>query len=432
MKLLPGSLFGRTLLLLLTVLALSQLGAFTVFRYYDSGQRTRHFADLLASQIQVITESLDSLDSEERASLVQRLQSGGAIRLLKDSGAAPGGLPVLTPIKQLPAYLSEKLGYPTEIRIQPGFLWIKIRIGNEPYWLMLPRRGRDRSFPWQWAGIGVLITFLALLGAFLLVWRINEPLRRLSDAASLVGKGGIPPPLEENGPVEIGTLSRTFNQMAQDLRRLDADRALLLAGISHDVRTPLARMRLGVEMMGNKIDDTLKDGLVQDIEDIDAVVEQFLAFVRSDSGETVEQMGDLNAIAATVRQRYILLGKEVAIHPSPLPPLPLRPTAMRRLITNLVDNALRYAGTGVEIHTGREGNKAVLRVLDRGPGVPENELERMLQPFTRLDSSRGGASGAGLGLAIVERIVKLHDGDVRLRKRDGGGLEVRVSLPLAG
>ncbi|MHB9119615.1 MAG: ATP-binding protein [Burkholderiales bacterium] len=430
MKLIPGSLFGRTLLLLLAVLLLSQLGVFAVFKYYDAGQRARHFADILASQILVVTESFGSLDSAERATVARRLQGSNSVRLLKDQGAAPGDAPRLPQIKQLSAYLSDKLGYPTEIRVQRGSFWIKTRIDNEAYWLMLPRRERERAFPWQWAGIGLLMAMLASLGAFLIVWRINKPLRQLSDAASLVGKGAIPPPLSESGPTEISALSRTFNQMAQDLRRLDADRALLLAGISHDVRTPLARMRLGVEMMSKQIDAPLKDGLVQDIEDIDAVVEQFLAFVRSDGGEAVEHMGDLNAIAATVRERYLLLGKEVAIHPSPLPPIPLRPTAIRRLITNLVDNALRYAGAGIEIHTGREENQAVLRVLDRGPGIPEGDLARMLQPFTRLDPSRGGVSGAGLGLAIVERIVKIHGGDVRLSNRPGGGLEVRVALPL--
>jgi len=171
--------------------------------------------------------------------------------------------------------------------------------------------------------------------------------------------------------------------------------------------------------------------LIQDIEDIDAVVGQFLSFVREDGGELVEEQGDLNGIVTAVADRYNRLGKRVSLGLASLPPLRLRPTAMQRLITNLVDNAFRYAGADVEIRTGLEGQRALLlQVLDRGPGIPEQARARMLQPFTRLDSSRGGESGTGLGLAIVEKIAAMHGGEVRLLDREGGGLDVQVLLPL--
>lgn len=432
MKLVPRSLFGRTALLILAVLFLSQAGAFALFRYYNADARVQQRANILVAQVMIVTDALDSFDGAERAAFAERMSNGRNLRLLKDTGAVPGR-PLPPPLlRHLSTQLSARLGYVPEIRLAPGSLWVKARTLHGDYWLMLPRHEPDRGLPWQWLATGALMALLALAAAFLIVWRINRPLRDLAAAATLLGQGGKPAPLEESGPSEICALSRSFNQMATDLGRLDTDRALLLAGISHDLRTPLARLRLGIEMADDKLDPALKAGMEQDIGDIDAVVEQFLAYVREGGGEAVEQQGDLNAIAKAVGERYRKLGKQVALNLSPLPPLPLRPTSMQRLVTNLVDNALRYASEGVEIRTGVAGGSAILQVLDRGPGIPEKDFARMLQPFTRLDPSRGGKGGAGLGLAIVQRIARLHGGEVTLAARVGGGLEVRVSLPLEG
>jgi two-component system osmolarity sensor histidine kinase EnvZ len=217
--------------------------------------------------------------------------------------------------------------------------------------------------------------------------------------------------------------------MAADLKRLDEERALLLAGVSHDLRTPLSRIRLGLEMLDGRGDAVLKAGLVQDVADIDAAIGQFLDFARLAEGEAVVPDGDLNAIARELRDRYAGAGKDVAARLAPLPPLALRPRAIQRLIANLMDNALRHGGGQIEVTTASEGGRAVLEVLDRGPGIPPGEAERMVQPFTRLDVARSGA-GTGLGLAIVDRIARLHGGSVQLLPRDGGGLRARVELPL--
>jgi two-component system osmolarity sensor histidine kinase EnvZ len=228
--------------------------------------------------------------------------------------------------------------------------------------------------------------------------------------------------------MEIRTLARAFNQMSADLKRLDDERALLLAGVSHDLRTPLSRIRLGLEMMDDRGDAELRTGLVQDVEDIDAAINQFLDFARVTDGEPVVPDGDLEAIARELCERYARAGKDVTLAPGGLPPLPLRPLAMQRLVANLVDNALRHAGGRVELSTSVENGKAVLEVLDRGPGIPPADAERMLQPFTRLNAARSGP-GTGLGLAIVDRIARMHGGTVKLLPRDGGGLRARVELP---
>jgi two-component system osmolarity sensor histidine kinase EnvZ len=243
-----------------------------------------------------------------------------------------------------------------------------------------------------------------------------------------MGRGATPQPVTEEGPSEISALARAFNQMADDLKRLDDERALLLAGVSHDLRTPLSRIRLGLEMMDDRGDEGLRAGLVQDIEDIDGSIGQFLDFARLRDAETPVADSDLNALVEGVVARYVRAGKPVRFQPGAIAPLPLRHRAAGRLVANLIDNALRHGGSGgVDIVTGQTGNRIFLEVLDRGPGIPAADAERMLQPFTRLDSARGG-SGTGLGLAIVARIAQMHGGRVELLPREGGGLRARAEL----
>jgi two-component system osmolarity sensor histidine kinase EnvZ len=244
-----------------------------------------------------------------------------------------------------------------------------------------------------------------------------------------MGRGATPQPVPESGPAEIGTLAQAFNQMAADLKRLDDERALLLAGVSHDLRTPLSRIRLGLEMMDDKGDAGIRSGIEQDIQDIDTAIGQFLDFARLRNTEPVIPDSDLNSIVQHTVTRYVRAGRHVTFDPGTIPNLPLRPTAIQRLLANLIENALRHAASGVEVITGRERDDVYIEVLDRGPGIPADAAGRMLQPFTRLDSARGG-SGTGLGLAIVDRIAKMHGGRVALLPRPGGGLRARIELPL--
>ena len=183
-------------------------------------------------------------------------------------------------------------------------------------------------------------------------------------------------------------------------------------------------------MLDDKGDSELKAGLVRDVEDIDAAINQFLDFARLGEVEPAVAEGDLNALVRSVAERYARSGQPVAMRLSPLPPMTLRTMAMQRLIANLIDNALRHGRSEVEVATGKMPGCAFVEVIDRGPGVPPDQAERMVQPFTRLDAARGGA-GTGLGLAIVDRIARMHGGSIRLLAREGGGLRARVELPLA-
>jgi two-component system osmolarity sensor histidine kinase EnvZ len=304
--------------------------------------------------------------------------------------------------------------------------WIKIPIGQQQYWMVVHPRRPPPPPSWVWLEWGMMAMVLAIGASAFVILRIREPLRELSQAALQIGRGEEPAPIGWHGPSEIDDLQKSFTQMQTDLKRIENDRALVLAGISHDLRTPLARMRLSAEMLTT--DPSARDGMVADIEEMDAIINQFLDFARDVSGEAPVPTS-LNTVVSMVAEHYARLNHVVDLKLAPAPDIDLRPVGMRRLVTNLVDNAVRYGGS-VDIETRQQGDCIVLEIKDRGPGIPEADLERVKMPFTRLDSARTGSNGAGLGLAIADRVVRLHGGSLDLARREGGGLVARVTLPL--
>lgn len=434
MTLLPRTLLARNVLMIAAVLVVAHLAWLQIFRVSEREPRARQVAQQIVSVVNLSRAALVTSQPDKRFELLSELARSEGIQIyLPEPDEAIPPLPDRPFLQIVAAELRERLGPDTRLAVSRSGVrgvWVSFKIDDDQYWVMLPRARIERNEPLRWIGWGAFVLLLALAGAYLVVARINQPLRALTRAAAQVGQGRIPPPVRETGPVEIGTLAGAFNQMAADLKRLDDERALLLAGVSHDLRTPLSRIRLGLEMLDDKGESGLKAGIVRDIEDIDAAIGQFLDFARLAEVEPQTVDGDLNALVRSVVERYTRLSRAVAMQLTPLPPLPLRPMAIRRLLDNLIENALRHGGAPVEIATGCSDACAFVEVRDRGPGIPPGEAERMLRPFTRLDSARGGP-GTGLGLAIVERIARTHGGTVRLLPREGGGLRARVELPLA-
>ena len=433
MTLFPRTLLWRSVLLIALLLAVAHFAWLEIFRASEREPRARQVAQQIVSVVNLTRAALITVDPAKRLGLLQDISRDEGIQVhLGNPGERVAPLGDRQFLQLVEQNIKRQLGPDTQLATSRDGVrgaWVSFRIDEDEYWVFMPRSRLERADPLRWVGWGILVLVLALLGAYLIVARINRPLRELAGAAGEIGRGKTPPPVAETGPSEIRTLALAFNRMASDLRRLDEERALLLAGVSHDLRTPLSRIRLGLEMMDDRGDAALKSGMVQDIEDIDASINQFLDFARITEGEAVVPDGDLNAIAREVCDRYVRSGKAVVAQLEPLPPLALRPTAMHRLVSNLVDNALHHGRGGVEISTGIQGGSAVVEVLDRGPGIPPADAERMLQPFTRLDSARSGA-GTGLGLAIVDRIARMHGSRVQLLPRDGGGLCARIELPL--
>jgi two-component system osmolarity sensor histidine kinase EnvZ len=205
---------------------------------------------------------------------------------------------------------------------------------------------------------------------------------------------------------------------------MERERAMVLAGISHDLRTPLSRMRLALEMSGAAASEA--GAMATDIDEIDAIIGQFLDFARDVNEEKARQ--DLSELMGEVAEHYRRLGKDISLRTNGTAQLPFARMAVRRAVSNLVDNALRYGREPIELEVEKRNGMALIEVRDRGPGIPAGETERLKRPFTRLEAARSGPPGAGLGLAIVERIARAHNGALELLPREGGGLVARLAL----
>jgi two-component system osmolarity sensor histidine kinase EnvZ len=433
----PRTLLWRTVLLLALLLLAAQGAWLLLNGLVERDMRARQIAHHAITAATLTRGALVAAQPERRRALLAELSERQGIRIFPATARTPEPAlfepPVIALVRE---QIREELGPATVVVLErgarPRALWVSLDIEGERYWLALSSARVERALPWRWLGWASAVLLLSLAGAYLLVRRVNRPLRRLTDAAAALGRGESPQPLPEAGPAEVRTLTRTFNRMAGDLQRLEAERKLMLAGVSHDLRTPLARLRLAVEMLPQA---EAAKGMTQDIEDMDAIIGQFLAFVREGAGEQA-QPTDLNQLVRAAGERYARTGQTIALQLKPLPSLSLRPTAAQRMVSNLIDNALKYGRTpgedraAVELHTWQQAGTVYLSVLDRGPGVPPDQVARLLQPFTREELARTGASGSGLGLAIVDRIARWHGGSLALLPRAGGGLDARVALPV--
>ena len=437
MSLPPRSLFGRLALLLIAVTAIGFVAALLIFRYDRATLAERQFGDTKIVQLETLRAALSSLHSQDRPGFLRRLGREYGVLLLSVTERPLIGRPALGPrMLELQERLRARLGEDTELRLQQSpegpIAWIRLTTGDGAYWagFTLPRA--DAELPARvmiWSGTVLIVLLVA---AYFFARRMNSPLRQLQDAVAAVGKGRTPPPLPESGPTEIAGLAKGFNRMTSNLKQMEEDRALLLAGVSHDLRTPLARLRLGAEMAVH--DESMKEGMIDDIEEMDRIINQFLDFARGED-KTPLLMNDLNALAEECVERYRRKGQPITFAPAPdLPLLPLRAQSIERALVNLIDNAYRYGSPSVDVIVRQEGQRAMVEIADRGPGIPPSEVERLKQPFTRLDSARGSAAGgklgSGLGLAIVDRVVSLHGGEFTLLLREGGGTLARVALPL--
>jgi two-component system osmolarity sensor histidine kinase EnvZ len=275
-----------------------------------------------------------------------------------------------------------------------------------------------------------MATILSLLAAIAITRVVNQPLARLSRAARELGTGHVPAPLPEKGPAEIRMVNQSFNRMVADLGKLEQDRAVLLAGISHDLRTPLARLRLELEI--NDLPEETRAAMAGDIEQMDSIVRQFLDYARREPQQPAEDV-DLSALVhealaharldATV-ETDIAAGIQVSGYR----------TELVRALDNLLTNASRYGRDAegklaLEVRLGTTPAGVALEVADRGTGIAPADVERLLRPFERGDSARSGGTGAGLGLAIVDRIARLHRARLELLPNEPSGLRARLVFP---
>jgi len=434
LRLIPRTLLARVILLIALILAIGQFAALKIFDYFDREPRAVAAALQATSVVNLTRAALLAAQENRRIALLSDFSGREGVRIYAvDLMEEVEPLPNDPYIQMMAAVIRQRLGEKTLITVNhlglPG-LWVSFSLGQDDFWVVIPRIQVERPFPWQWLGWVGLVALLSLAGAYIIAARINRPLSLLAAAANKLRQGETPQKLPVAGAEEMREVNRTFNEMSEALARLDTERRLLLAGVSHDLRTPLARLRLAVEMLPEEQAQSLKSGMIQDIADMDDIIHQFLDFVRGIEGEPT-QMIDINTLLKSLAERHIRAGHNLVLKLTRTHLVPFRPLAMQRLLNNLVDNAFAYGKGTVTVRTDITADSIVVSVLDNGPGIPLSQMTRLLRPFERLDTARGNEGGSGLGLAIADRIAKLHKGQLELINRPQGGLEARLTLPIA-
>ena len=443
-----SGLFWRTFLLLSVLTGLSMASWIGMINVFQRGPQAEQTAELLVSVVTLTKAALTHSAPDLRTELLFELVSNEGIRILTleptDVVEPP---PTNSLMPEIAAMVRQRLGKDTRfsrrVNDMPGF-WVSFDIDGDKYWLMLERDRLAGLTRVQWLGWATLVGTLSLLGAALISSLVNLPLARLTAAARAIAQGKRPAPLPEKGSQEIIEANRSFNQMVDDLQQLEKDRAIILAGISHDLRTPLARMQLELEMAN--LSTEARDGMQSDIAQMDAIIGQFLDFARPTEAATFVPINLSELLEDCAREAERLLDVRVTTDIDDGIHVPANATDLRRVINNIIENGRRYGKTPGDASSGEQvteidiachvrltghGRRAVVEINDHGVGVPEDQIQQLLRPFTRLDSARGQANGAGLGLAIVERVIARHNAELSVRNRDGGGLVIAFALPLA-
>lgn len=439
MKHLPRSLFARTALTLALAFIVFQAAAFWVVYRTLIVPVAERSADDLAGLVVLSAQTWVELPPETRAAFEQELARRHGLRLTTLDVGAIADAPQFAFRPQIEAALSRRVGETVVLRGVPN---------KTAAWLDIPVGGHDLRvgfFPDRYAvkpplaaiavaGVGA---FLSLLTALFLVRRITVPLARAAQAASQVGAGELPEPLPETGPAELAELARRFNTMAAEVRELLDNRTTLLAGISHDLRTPMTRLQLNLEMLrdtpnpmrsdraSDRANDARIDRAVADLADMNKLITGYLALARTTQAEPKVRF-DLADLLEEVAADAGLAWPGAApctVEASRL--------AVRRIVSNLIQNAQRYGGgTAVELMLVCSDTLAQVIVRDTGAGIPDDQLEKVFRPFYRLESSRSQATGGtGLGLAIVRQLAESNGWKVLLRNRAMGGLEAVLEIP---
>ncbi|MGQ4276748.1 two-component system sensor histidine kinase EnvZ [Pseudidiomarina sp. E22-M8] len=439
MRILPRSAFARTVALIAMLLLINQVVSYVMVGVYVVKPTMQQISSVVSKQVQgiiVLDQWLSSheMSALEKRSLAESYTQAVGIDGFSEPEAIANGLDQATTYNFLSNQMSQQLAANTEVRIsQQGVYYVWIRTESlAGYWLRVELETFDEARFSPLLFYLFLIGALSVLGGMLFTNWQNKPLKSLEAAALQVGRGDYPEALPERGSTEVIAVTKAFNQMAQGVRQLEQDRVLLMAGVSHDLRTPLTRIRLATEMMPPS-EDSLAEGIISDIEDMNAIIDQFIDYVRLDTlaDSDCENLNYLiEDVVGHVPESW---HAKIDVRYGEIPKIPVRAISIKRVLLNLLENAERYGGDRIAIETGYNTSlqHVWITVSDNGEGIAAGQIEHVLQPFTQGDKARA-SKGSGLGLAIVKRIVERHGGRISFgRSQKLGGLAVRFELPSA-
>ncbi|WP_076919618.1 two-component system sensor histidine kinase EnvZ [Pseudoalteromonas sp. SK18] len=431
MGMFPRSAFGETVFLVAALLLINQIVSYVTVSLYVVKPTIEQVNLMLAKQIKtVFIDWEDGVEVTDEVS--EKFFEITGIEVMTQREAMRNGLGQSREYSGLSRSMSEQLNGFSRVRISqtdPLIYWVEAPQAPG-YWVKVPLTGFKESnlefLTFYLSSIG----FLSVLGGWLFARHLNRPLKALQQAAIKVGVGDFSTKLQEQGSSEVIEVTRAFNQMSRGIAALENDRRLLMAGVSHDLRTPLTRIRLATEMMVDE-DDYLREGIIYDIEDMNGIIDQFIEYLRHHKREE-QTCEDINALLGEVVQSELKHQRAITFKPNPnIGKIPISSVAIKRVVTNMIENALRYSEGDIEVLSYFNSNKkyVVIAVNDSGPGIPESELESVFEPFKQGDAARG-SEGSGLGLAIIKRIIDMHGGKVVLSNRPEGGLSAQIYLPI--
>jgi len=424
----PRSLLAQSLLSTALIVVLAQALSLVMFYFLSLRPALVEVAQVTARGVAVLADAMAYVPPADQKAVLDRVARTSALEIWTGAQPPDDRGPRPRPVervfmREFARALDERgeLLWRTDRQRR---LWVRTRLGEKQYWVS------SRAYP---PGPGrtllaILLgsTALALLASWLLHRRLLRPLRALHRATASYRLSAPAAPLPDAGPSEVAVLSRSFNRMVERLARADAERAMVLAGISHDLRTPLAKLELALEMM--RIEDgALRESARRQIDAIDRIIGQFMTFARGFDAEA-ETLADPNALleelAADRAQADIRL---LPLQPTVL--LPCRPEALRRALGNLLENALRYGAEPVVLGAEHADGMVRLTVRDHGRGIPVHLLPSVTEPFVRGEAPH--QAGTGLGLSIAERVARLHGGRLQLENL-ADGFCASLSLPVSG
>ncbi len=425
------SLLSRNIALMAVIVLVSQIATLTLVALLMLRPQADRLAGILSRNIAMVSTTIASLPPEQRAKTIARINAEGAIRVLP--GTSPpvgtGGSASVIETAVLRG-LARKLHMRDEVYWRGGGsmpLWVRLELGGEYYWISI-------GTPSGWAPDGTFLASialalaLALLTGIILQRRVNRPLAALADALDALPQPHRAPPLSADGPDEVVALARSFNRLSARLDAQEADRAFMLAGLSHDLKTPLAKIRLGLAI------DPVADGetgamIDRQLDRLDGMLDQFLDFGRGTEAEVPAVVSLSGAVDTALAGAGAAV--EVAVVGAREALVRVRPLAFERSIINLVRNALAHGAPPVRIEIEETGQHIAIRVIDSGPGVSADQLAQLHQPFVRGNASRPSDGGAGLGLAIAARFASENGGTLKLANRPEGGFEAVLMVPRA-
>jgi signal transduction histidine kinase len=431
----PSSLFVRMALILLLGLLVAQ-GLSLWLQWGEratvvSQARGQNFVDRMAEAVR----ALEATAPAQRSAALETLSYGNwQVSLI--SGDQVSQNPPRGAMRNL---FSDRLGSPREIRPVGSAAGMGMMHGN-----MMPRSFDVRLRDGQWVRfsggreldtpalpsdliVRLLVTLMIVTAVVMLAVRqATQPLKQLAQAADTLGRDLDAPALAEVGPIETRRAAQAFNRMQARIKRLVSERSRALAAVSHDLRTPLTRLRLRAELVD---DAKLRDQMAADLDAMAAMIDATLDYLRGlQTSEAVRPI-DINALLASMSEDALVLGRRISIQGQALTPYAGRLSALRRALQNLIDNAIKY-GSCAHLRVEDDAGELRIMVEDEGPGIEPGELARVTEPYYRPDASRNSATGGvGLGLSIAKDIALLHGGDLVLANRPQGGLCATLKLP---